>query len=776
MDNYVKNGNEIFLKFCNSPDNLHPLMLPRAPDQTYIDRYPESSDFRDERKRQSDYEAEIIVYRALEKLPDNKIIVLHNFEFTHHQYCLCDQSHLRNKCKANGCKKSSDKEGECDFLIVCPGSIVIIEVKNMSHIYNAVDKEKHFKALSGTFTKSVEQRKKIEYLIQCIEKDTTIRQFTAYPNFKKQFKGQFQASEDTGFQLSESELSTVIFHEDIVDVKKINNNNSRELITSETSTEVIETRETSPEEEQNCFSRFFNCLRGCFLRARDTERLISSDDISSDEDFSSNDNSSDEDLSSFGSWWNNNATIDQDTRINHDAFQKVRNMLLAIWATDKNYYNKSKCSLANCISNIDEGLKSGKFTFLPKKGKNRAQNPRVVPAPDVIRNYVKVENLTVEQYKAFESSENLLWINGPAGAGKSVILCGKIIKLVQLNEREDSKVVLFKFGGVGNNCQLYQCALKEASVKYQETNYMSDVTELVTLISESTCKVIIVEIAREDVQKLTETINAVTNCHIFIDDIQELLYYSEPEESSVLMDKLLSLECIVRVACDMAQSYWLLNREDLIDRLRMITVKLSSTQLVRLSMSLRNTCDLSDILCVIREQLRESYSEMTDILDLVLPTQLQGHFIHGPLTVIHVFNDYNFDNIIRVFNIELDSLCVTSNLNYSDIGIVYSHGTSDVMSLVKDSVKKRCVNTDSKIAVCYSWDCASAQWPAVIVLHSVGWYGEEADLTKLYLTLSRARVYCSVVIFPEEGATLDSYPHMLRLLGKLSNYARIIRY
>ena len=771
MDNYVKNGKEIFLKFCNSPDNLHPTMLPRAPDQTYIDRYPESSDFRDELKRQSDYEAEIIVYRALEKLPDNKIIVLHNFEFTHHQYCLCDQSHLRNKCKANGCKKSLDKEGECDFLIVCPDSIVIIEVKNMSHIYNAVDKEKHFKALSGTFRKSVEQRKKIEYLIRCIEKDTTIRQFTAYPNFSKQFKGQFQASEDTGFQLSESELSTVIFHEDIVDVNKINDNNSRELITSETSTEVRETRETSPEEEQNCFSRFFNCLRGCFLRARDTERQISSDDISSDEDLFSNGISSDEDLSSFGSWWNNNATIAQDPRISNDAFQKVRNMLLAIWATDKNYCDQSKCSLANCISNIDEGLKSGKFTFLPKKGKNRAQNPGVVPAPDVIRNYIKVENLTVEQYKAFESSENLLWINGPAGAGKSVLLCGKIIKLVQLNE--DNKVVLFKFGGDGNNCQLYQCALKEASVKYQETS-MADVTELVTLISESTCKVIIVEITRGDVQELTDTISAVTNCHIFIDDMQELLYYSEPEEINELMDKLLSLECTVRVACDMAQRYWLYDREDLIDRLRTITVKLSSTQLVRLSMSLRNTCDLSDILCVIREQFRELYSEITDILDICLPTQLQGHFIHSPLPVIHVFNDYNVDNIIRVSSIELDRLCV--NLNYSDIGIVYSHGTSDVMSLVKDSVKKRCVNTDSKIAVCYSWDCASAQWPAVIVLHSVGWYGEEVDLTELYSMLSRARVYCFVVLYPYEGYTLADSPHMSRLLDKLSNYARIIRY
>ena len=324
-------------------------------------------------------------------------------------------------------------------------------------------------------------------------------------------------------------------------------------------------------------------MRDCFQGPRDTERQISSNDISSDED-----------LSSFEFWWNNNTKIAQDTSFNSEAFQKVKYMLLAIWATDKNC-DQSKCSLASCILNIDERLKSGQFTFLPKKGKNRAQNPGVVIAPDVIKNYVKVENLTVEQCKAFESSEKLLWINGPAGAGRSVILCGRIIQLVQPNE--DNKAVLFKFGGDGNNCELYQRALKEASVEYLET-IMSDVTELVTLISESTCKVIIVGIKRRDVlQKLTDTISAVTNCHIFIDDIQELLYHSVTKECSVLMDKLLSLECTVRVVCDMAQgSFHLFYKQELIDILRMITDKLSSTQLATLSMSLRNTCDLSDIL------------------------------------------------------------------------------------------------------------------------------------------------------------------------------------
>ena len=73
----------------------------------------------------------------------------------------------------------------------------------------------------------------------------------------------------------------------------------------------------------------------------------------------------------------------------------------------------------------------------------------------------------------------------------------------------------------------------------------------------------------------------------------------------------------------------------------------------------------------------------------MLPTQSQGHFIHGPLTVIHVFNDFNVDSIVRVFNTELDKLC--AEFKYSDmtsehIGVVYTDYSRDVISLVKRSV------------------------------------------------------------------------------------------
>ena len=86
---------------------------------------------------------------------------------------------------------------------------------------------------------------------------------------------------------------------------------------------------------------------------------------------------------------------------------------------------------------------------------------------------------------------------------------------------------------------------------------------------------------------------------------------------------------------------------------------------------------------------------------MFIPAQSPGHFIQGPLPVIHVFNDRNVNGIGSVFDIKLDRLCAT--VNYSDIGIVHTD-SSDVLSLVKNSVDMRCDNTDSKITVELNWN------------------------------------------------------------------------
>ena len=53
---------------------------------------------------------------------------------------------------------------------------------------------------------------------------------------------------------------------------------------------------------------------------------------------------------------------------------------------------------------------------------------------------------------------------------------------------------------------------------------------------------------------------------------------------------------------------------------------------------------------------------------------------------------------------------------------------------------------------------------------------ESCYLSDLYLAVSRARVHCTVIMYPVKVETLDTIPRMLTLLERLSNYAHIIEH
>ena len=117
------------------------------------------------------------------------------------------------------------------------------------------------------------------------------------------------------------------------------------------------------------------------------------------------------------------------------------------------------------------------------------------------------------------------------------------------------------------------------------------------------------------------------------------------------------------IACDLAEGIKLkrhAQRRELIKTMRMITDELSSSQMTSLSVNFRSTRDLSNILCVFQENIYSSIK--TDVSDVILHTQSQGHRIQGSLTVIHAFNNYyNVDSIGRLFGMELDALCTRHN-------------------------------------------------------------------------------------------------------------------
>ena len=138
----------------------------------------------EDEKLQQNYEAEVKVYRALEKL-DEPIIVLHGLTYTHFRFRIWDSKHNTETCssaKKMLCEKPNKTEGEHDFVVMGPNYIVIIEVKNPI---------KQQRNINESVKKAHEQFQKAETLVRAIAEKTnpaaqsSIKLFNivAFPNF-----------------------------------------------------------------------------------------------------------------------------------------------------------------------------------------------------------------------------------------------------------------------------------------------------------------------------------------------------------------------------------------------------------------------------------------------------------------------------------------------------------------------------------------------------------------------------------------------------------------
>ena len=110
----------------------------------------------------------------------------------------------------------------------------------------------------------------------------------------------------------------------------------------------------------------------------------------------------------------------------------------------------------------------------------------------------------------------------------------------------------------------------------------------------------------------------------------------------------------VWVACDMVQCNYNASQESthaghsLLAEL--FNNRMSSQQLAIISRNLRNTCDLSGILTVIREHivgLMNTNSKFPKFVNNIFHSQAYGHYIHGPKTVIHVFENNNAEQLAQ---------------------------------------------------------------------------------------------------------------------------------
>ena len=101
-----KAGQQIIDLYCqNREETMSPVMIPPIPDSKFIDKLPEDVELEgqnaDEKNLQDGYTAEMKVFRRFEDIKRD-VIVLHQLDYTHEQYCAFSPNH---RCNNKRCKK-----------------------------------------------------------------------------------------------------------------------------------------------------------------------------------------------------------------------------------------------------------------------------------------------------------------------------------------------------------------------------------------------------------------------------------------------------------------------------------------------------------------------------------------------------------------------------------------------------------------------------------------------------------------------------------------------
>ena len=363
----IKIGQQVLDNYCLKGDEIRGrIMIPPIPDSKFIDKLPEDVELEGqnaaEKGLQEGYEAEVKVYRCLEEVEGN-VIVIHQLDYTHEQYAAFLPNH---PCNAKMCKRGLDThdchqpkknvEGETDFVVIGMNFVAVFEVKGFS-LQSCTEDEGELK-MKGCVEDASRQRKRMVDLIRSVDSTLMVYEFTLLTNVSRE-------------EVDEKYLSdkTLLFSEDLDHL-----------------VHIIDSCEVSSS----------NALKSGMIK-------------------------------------------------------NVAWCLLVLWCINQdNKWDITTCSLPKCIMDIDSKLRR---TLVTRKsvdevaaevnrssGKNKGrkntsckkdypENPEMVDAPTLFKKYLNVKTLTKDQLDIFESKERFLWVEGPAGSGKTIVMLSKIIHL-----------------------------------------------------------------------------------------------------------------------------------------------------------------------------------------------------------------------------------------------------------------------------------------------------------------------------------------------------------
>ena len=702
------------------------------------------------------------------------MLVIHQLDYSHGQYSaflpkhLCDSKSC-SKAKGDGTKNSehnchnhsNNREGECDFLVVGQAFVAVFEVK-ATILTNMEDQDISGKIdrFDVCYSAALKQRKRMIDLL-------LVNSF----------------SDDNG--CSVETIGFTVF-----------SNISRD--------------------------EFDNIILKNSKKELSSYGLLFSDD-----------------LKNFTRWFLENLASQSPSRTTYSSDQgllkKIKCCLLGLWCMDnKNKWDETKCSLAKCVKDVDEKLRMGIFTEYEAKSvmkdplaltslqaiRKRVRQTTsstcsesdiatvfsdstsewsslvvgtdktspvsitidvIADSTDIFKKYLNIRCLSEGQRAIFDSNERFLWVNGPAGSGKTLVILGKILQMVR-TPYSGKKIILMCPDLI--NCtavRRHQKFLEEIKdVPYEIMESVdTDFDGFKLKIAKSDSKVILLKSRCSKDGSFIMMLQTLIQLqqgkyHIIVDDFQLDKFWTDSSEDPEVITGFITAmdevkkqpndEISVWVFCDLVQQilYETLYNASHIKKLNEDhRNKLKANFVIKsLEANLRNTCDIATLLDLLR-------NKFTEMVKPSIAQQEIGHFLRGTKPLFYLIEDatHDFSDIIRTEINKLDGL------GNNDIGVLYSGRTNidhkflghpksehqnDIEKII-ETVSKGKGKAKVIIDVERIEDSWSAEWPAVIaIIHgSVRW-------SELYLAVSRARVYTSVIILgsgneSEAGAFLKYF-------------------
>lgn len=697
---------------CSQGPLDNPLMLPPIPDSKFVEKLPKSGGQVSGREQGhlQGYEAEVMLYRCFERLDRPDVTVLHQLEFTHRQYCAFNDAHANTATDAAGSicgNKPHNRDGECDFVVLGGSFVAVFEVKALSLSYVGSNEEKQ-KTFNNYLDQGISQRDKMLGLIKsmgCSER--AVLGFVVFVHVS--------LDELEGIGLKKTEL-----------------NHASSIVLSD-------------------------------------------------------------DLNEFSRWFGDNLPgLDTDPTDTDGITLEARTCLLGLWAmyyhSKGNYrWNENKCRLSDCIQDVDKKLKQGIVTAKLLKEHNQSkvirplnndQRKRTVTEmgdePEnqdlIFDDIMEIKSLSKAQGDIFRSDERFLWVNGPAGAGKTMVMLGKILKIIK-DPNSNKKIILV--------CpNLYDCTafkrhqhfFTEKAVSYDTPTverFDADYLEQVMIGCKS--KVIMIKSKCSKGGSFMELLGMLANLrhgqyHIMVDDLQLDTFWRDVSDEPLVIQNFIKAmdsakNCEQKnisfwIFCDIAQQviYENLYKANSVSKLNdahRYALK-RYFHVIYLEMNLRNSYDISLFLTAMRKRIRE-------MVQTPMNANETGHFLRGSVPIFYLVKDIK--SIIPILEVTLDKLC-----GVQPIGLLHSNRVNiekDFLSNPECSCSNTTLQTDptqSTLTLLQKLtedrrqrncpvdlerieDCWSAEWPAVVAVLPPG-----VLFTELYLAVSRARVYCLVLL------------------------------